>query len=290
MRVLYISNTAGAMSPVIRWLNKSGHESRVIMRRKYDLIEHTSSLDCSIMVDTPSEFYRAILGEIQNFKPDIIQSNSNIIGVILARLFAIRTPLILMYHGSEVRGRKKVHPEASLTDKIIVSTPDLENYGEWYDRPVSEIFEYKGGRISATALMLHAPYHMLDLRKEAKQWCKNRNIKLTIMKLDKDSMIPHSEMPAYLSQFEFYLDFKGYGDPRALSLVAIEAMKCGCKVVSDTDSTRIYTSENYKIRTPQDYLYLYKSIKRPTYGRTLRRLPRLLISTMKFLFLRFTLL
>ncbi|MHA1864446.1 MAG: glycosyltransferase [Candidatus Thorarchaeota archaeon] len=282
MRILYISNTAGVMSPVIKWLNKSGNKSRVIMRKKYDLIEHTSPLDCSIMVDSPRDFYRAVYVEIRNFKPDIIQSNSNIIGIILARLFAHRTPLILMYHGSEVRGRKKVHPEASLADKIIVSTPDLEEYGEWYDRPVSNIFKDKGGRILGTAFMIYASYNMLDLRKESKKWCKDRNLELTIMDLDNDPKIPRSEMPAYLSKFEYYIDFKGYGNSRAFSLVAIEAMKCGCKVVSDSDPTRIVTIDDYKVRTPEDYFMLYQSMKRPTIGRTIRRLPRLLISMLNF--------
>ncbi|MHA1965659.1 MAG: glycosyltransferase [Candidatus Thorarchaeota archaeon] len=289
MRVLYISNTAGAMTPVVRWLIKNGHQSRVVMRKKYDSIGSTSFLDCSVMVDSPYDFYRAVIAEIRKFRPDVVHSNSSIIGVILARMFAPRTPLILMYHGSEIRDRRKVHPEASLTDKIIVSTPDLDAYGEWYDRPVSDIFEYKGGRKLNTALMLYASHHMFDFRENSLEWCRERNIELTIINLDTDPIIPHSEMPAYLSKFEYYIDFKGYGDTRAFSLVALEAMKCGCKIVSDTDPSRIVTQKDYSVRTPQDYLILYNLLKKPSIRQTLRRVPRLIISILKFLLARTTL-
>jgi hypothetical protein len=179
----------------------------------------------------------------------------------LARLFCPTTPIVFQYHGGRVRYRKKAHEETTLADKVIVSTPDLSDFGEWFDRPVDKMFRYRGNRKLGTALMFYATYFMKDLRNEAEEWCKERGLDLTIVERGKDEGIPYLQMPTFLSQFEYFLDFKGYGDPKAISRLAIEAYACGCKIVSDTDPSREIIV--YNLPKPEIYVDLYKSLEDP---------------------------
>ncbi|MFW9975136.1 MAG: hypothetical protein ACFFDQ_07730 [Candidatus Thorarchaeota archaeon] len=262
MRVLYLWNPAGALTPVADWLVENGHEARIIMSTKFDLFGNTSISPAARMVNSSQEYYQVIIQELLRFHPSIIHVNAHLQSLVLARVLHPMTPIVFQYHGSEVRYRKAVHREILLADRVLVSTPDLKQYGEWYDRPVDSRFYDRGGRVKDTAVMFHTSFFMEDLQAEAKQWCESRGIKLTILQRDKGEGVPYEEMPKYLSKFEYFLDFKGYGDPEAYSRLAIEALACGTKVVSDNDPSKIL--ETYPFPKPERYYYLYKEIRRPT--------------------------
>ncbi|MEM2142076.1 MAG: hypothetical protein QXQ81_02325, partial [Candidatus Thorarchaeota archaeon] len=82
----------------------------------------------------------------------------------------------------------------------------------------------------------------------------------------KGESIPSAEMPAFLSRFEYYFDYKGID---ALSKKAMEAIECGCKVIPEGDDSIVLTS--YKKTTPRDYLKLYRSLPRPSMMLSLAR-------------------
>lgn len=231
------------------------------MSRKYDLFGNTSISPAAQMVESNSGYYAAVTRNLLTFHPTHIHVNQSLKSLVLARFLSPRTPIVFQYHGAEVRHRAAVHREAQLADKVIVSTPDLQQYGEWYDRPVHSMFHYRGGRRRNTAVMFYAPFYMRDLRAEAKQWSKARGIRLDIIERERGQGVLYAEMPAFLSKYEYYLDFKGYGHPRAISRLAIEALACGCKVVSDTDPDRIV--DEYDFVRPERYYNLYRSLSRP---------------------------
>lgn len=266
MRVLYLWNTAGALSPVADWLIDHGHQARIIMSSEFDLFGNTTISKAAHMVGSGLLYYRAVVKELIQFKPTHIHVNASLPSLVLARLIQPCIPIVFHYHGIEVRYRSEAHSEMVLADKVIVSTPDLRKYGEWYDRPVDRRFHYQGGRRDRTAVMFYADFYMSDLRVQAQEWCDERGIDLTIIERDKG--ISYQEMPRFLSTFEYYLDFKGYGDPNAISRLAIEAAACGCKIVSDTDPSRIITE--YHFPQPEEYIKLYQSLKNPPFS--LRRL------------------
>ncbi len=261
LRVLYLWNTAGALTPVADWLLDHGHQARILMSTEYDLFGSTSCSDAALMVDSVISYYLEVLRHLLVFQPTHVHINANIPSLILARLLKPTTPIVFQYHGIEVRYRDRVHPEMALADRVIVSTPDLRDYGRWYDRPVSKMFYYRGGREPNTAVMFYADYFMEDLRREAKQWCEERNIDLRIIQRGLDPIIPYAEMPQFLSKFEYFMDFKGYGDPEAISRLALEAIACGCKIVSDTDPTHVI--DDYDLPKPEVYYELYTDMKRP---------------------------
>jgi len=260
IKVLYVWNTAGTHSPVATWLIDHGHDARIIMHSAYDLYGNTRISKGAIMVDSTRAFYIALIKCLLKFRPTLIHSNGNIPALVLSRLIVPTTPIVLQYHGNDVRFRSRVHPEAALADKVIVSTPDLQRFGEWFDRPIESMFHYRGGRKKGTALMVFTSYFP-DKRDMAKAWCEKNNIELRILNRDVEGGVPFEELPSFLSKYEYYLDLKGISDPQTCSKMALEAMACGCKVITDYNLDRVL--DDYKIATPKTYITLYLSLKRP---------------------------
>jgi len=260
VKVLYLWNTAGTHSPVATWLIDHGHDARIIMRSSYDKYGNTRISKGAVMVDSSGDFYLSLIRHILVYRPTHIHVNANIPALVLARLLAPTTPIVLQYHGNDVRFRSKVHPEATLADKVIVSTPDLARFGEWFDRPIESMFHYRGGRKKGTALLVYTSYFP-DKRAIAKSLCAKKGIELRILDRDVEGGVPFEELPSFLSMFEYYLDFKGISDPKTCSKMALEAMACGCKVITDYDIDRVL--DDYKLATPKTYLTLYLSLKPP---------------------------
>jgi hypothetical protein len=279
LRVLYLWNTAGALTPVADWLLDNGHEALILMSTQFDKFGGTSISRAASMVGSVSEYYREAIRLLITFRPTLVHVNTSLQSLLLARLIRPTTPIVFQYHGTEVRYRPAAHPEAALADRVLVSTPDLVQYGEWYDRPVSARFHYRGGRQPGTALMYYANSFMKDLRKEAQDWCDDRGIKLTMMVHGEHPGVPYAEMPDFLSQFEYFLDFKGYPSPKAISRLAVEAVACGCKVVSDTNPSHII--DDYEMANPERYYRLYTSIRRPSFS--LRRVMIALVGLFKWM-------
>ena len=261
LRVLFLWNTAGALVPVADWLLENGHAARIIMNRNFDIFGQTSNSPAAKMVSSSKEYWFEVTRQLLLYHPTHIHVNASLPSLVLARLLCPDTPIVFQYHGGKIRYRDSAHEETALADKVIVSTPDLSDYGEWFDRPVDKMFYDRGIRKVGTALMFYATYFMKDLRTEAKEWCENRGVDLTIVERGKHEDIPYLQMPAFLSQYEYFLDFKGYGDPKAISRLAIEAYACGCKIVSDTDPSREIT--DYELPKPEIYVDLYNSLDNP---------------------------
>lgn len=264
LRVLYLWNTAGALTPVADLLLETGNDARILMSTKYDLFGNTFYSDAALMVDSPAEYHKTMLHQLVSYKPTHIHVNQSLESLSIARLLCPTTPIVFQYHGTEVRFKPHAHPEVVLADKVLVSTPDLQQYGEWYDRPVSEMFTYKGGRRENTAVMFYAPFFDRDSREEALEWCKEHDVELTIKNRAKGEGIPYMQMPSFLSSFEYLLDYKGVIQDGTLSRVAIEALSCGCKVVSDIDPTNIITT--YEFPKAKKFIDLYHSLERPSFS------------------------
>ncbi|MFW9831298.1 MAG: hypothetical protein ACFFD8_05945, partial [Candidatus Thorarchaeota archaeon] len=226
VRVLFVWNTAGASTPVSDWFIRNGYDSTIIMHNDYDAYGMTAGAMSSIMPTTLRSFYESIVNIIRSFRPTHIHVNSNIRTVPIIRATAPYTPVVFQYHGDDVRFRSRIHLEVEyLTDRVIVSTPDLQQYGEVYGCPVHESFVPKGGREEGTALLIIGANAHEDKSDVAKQYCRENDLELTILDCRKGESVPFSQMPEFLSKFEFYFDFKGIN---ALSKKAIEAVACGC--------------------------------------------------------------
>jgi hypothetical protein len=280
MKVLILWNTAGAFTPIAKYLNSNGHEARIVMREDFDIYGHTKESECAVMVDSAKGFYiEGIKQILYKFRPDIIHCSSYMKMVIVARAIAPRTPIILSYHGSDIRFAPRPHAITDLADFVHVTTPDLQQYGTWIDRVVDDYFYYRGGRKLNTALMYYSPHYYIDTRKAALKWCSERGITLTIIdRTDPDfKPIPNKDMPNIYSAHEYYLDWKGQKDEiDALSRSALEALACRCNVVHDSDKEKIITPEDYRLAREDDYVELYDSLLKVSRWQAVKRYPRVL--------------
>jgi len=285
MKILFCWDTAGVFATVAKWLNDNGHEARIVMNEECDPFGHSDSSGCAVMVKGPKAYYLEIIKQMREFKPDVVHVSDNVESVVLTRLFAPRTPIFLTYHGP-VRRREKIHPESKLVEKITVAIPDLSNYGEWMDRPIRDMFYYRGGRVPSTALMVYADYWWVDWRDVAKIWAQRNGMELTILDRAKGDMVPYMEMPEYLSQFDYYLDWKGhkYNEDGSItfSLMALEAAACGCKIIHDSNFGKIY--EELEVIKSEDYLKIYSTMKRRSIRRALWQYPRAILGVIKKIF------
>jgi hypothetical protein len=276
MKVLYLWNTAGVFTPVAEWLLDNGHQAKIVMRYMYDLYRQTQDSRAAHMVNTGRDFYLTGLRQIRRFKPDIIHINSSVKMLILARAIAWRTPIVFTYHGSDARNPTgKPHKEVTqLADYISVTTPDLESYGNYIERPVHPMFHDRGGRRPRTALMFYKSHFYVDNREKAKEWAKDKDIELTILdELHPDFPIPHEEMPGVLSKYEYFIDWKGQKDELfALSKTAIEALACGCKVVHDSNVNHEIQPSDWEDCGATPYIRLYMWLERASRWKTFKRL------------------
>lgn len=284
MKVLYLWNTAGVFSPVANWLNENGHEAKILARWAFDIYEQTSSLDCAVMVNSARDFYKASIKLIRSFKPDIIHVSGSLKALAIARTFAWRTPIVMTFHGADVRNpdKKPSVVATRLADFIHVTTQDLAPYGTWIDRPLDPMFHYRGDRQAGTALMFYKSHFMTDQRELARMWCAGKEIELDILdELHPDFPIPNKDMPALFSKYEYYLDMKGHvGDLYALSKTAREALACGCKVLHEANLEVVL--RDYVAVEPETYLDLYETFKRASLWKMLKRLPRVAYYVMRF--------
>lgn len=281
MKVLFLGNTAGAFTPVAEWLHANGHETKIVVRECFDPYKFTENSGLGVLVGGPRDLYRETMRQIQEMSPDIIHISSSLELLLIARLQSWKTPVVFTYHGVDVRDSTgRPHKIVSqLADHITVTTPDLSSYGNFLDRVISSDFRYRGGRVPDTALMFYGDYFYADKRDFAREWCGDRGHTLTILDKNHASYpIPHDEMPDYFSRYEYYLDWKDQrGELHALSKTALEALRCGCKVIHDSDFEREITEKDVSWVTPEDYLSLYDEVlKGRSKWRSFRRLPRVL--------------
>ena len=258
MKILVIHNTAGGYSAVLDWLVLNGHDVKLIEIEKHDTFRRASKHKESIIAKNQKHFFKEIVKQIMRFKPDVIHVNSMLYAVLCSR-YVTRIPLVLRFCGSDIRG-KKLPSIAKLANKIVVSTDDLKEYGDVYNSPISTIFEYKGGRVLGTAVMVMYKRNVTIFDVEgATQWCEENGVSLVVINQD-EKPIRFESMPHLLSRFEYYMEFKGLPD---LSKLAREARGCGCKVIHNGKPKEVFPDAT----KPVEYLDLYMNLKNTKFSR-----------------------
>ncbi|OYT56918.1 MAG: hypothetical protein B6U76_02415 [Desulfurococcales archaeon ex4484_217_2] len=232
MRVLHIWNTAGVASILAKYQRKLlGWDTWVIMRKKYDkygVTTYGALYNC----DTIS-FY--IIAMALASKYDIIHVHSLDRIVLVIKKVYKKKPVILHYHGSDIRGlwdKKKRY--WSKADKIIVATEDLLKdappNATFLPNPVdTEIFKPMPKlRRKKWALFIYSSEkkHRVSLS-WAKEIAKSLKLKLYILNRE-TKPIPYKAMPHILNRFEYFIDHRYV---EALSKTALEALACGLKVI-----------------------------------------------------------
>lgn len=232
MKVLHIWDHAGVSGILAKYQRRMGYDVEVVKREGFDPYGINEYYGINIYKGRAQHFYYFLIWEAKNW--DLIHFHADFIQL----LPFIRKPIVLHFHGSELRNRKVKTSHLSLLQKIsnikkiLVATPDLLSIlpnATWLPTPIdTEHFSHslfiRNSKLD-TALYTHNWYesgdHAVDL---AEQY----GLELKVLDRVKHESIPYKHMPAYLSQFEYFIDRK---EIPSLSKMGLEALTMGLKVI-----------------------------------------------------------
>lgn len=228
MRVLHINNAAGVPSLFVQALRERGIDADLIVPKR-----HPFGFPSETVLNLPApRFFFRVLKLSRNY--DIVHMhglsrllfNFNIFG-----LKAMRSTLVLHLHGTEIRashGRLSTKIALEISDQILVGTPDLLSYcpsAIWLPTPIDPVFKPSANpERRGKALYFRKWYEP-----EKERMVYNESVKMGLRLTVPDRPIPYKKMPFFLNQFEVFFD--RFTIP-SLSKTALEALACGCKVVS----------------------------------------------------------
>lgn len=229
MKILHIWNTAGVGSLLAYFMDKLfGTKSWVVMRKKLDpfgLTTFGESWECGGKIFTLKALWMA-----KNYELIHVHSFDRIIPFL--KMIYPKKPVILHYHGSDIRDKWNQKKYWKKADKVLISTPDLLDGAPeeaiLLSNPVNiEKFKSLTDRSDNSAI-----YIIKNQIKENLEWpslmAHKHGLKISFRDRIKNP-IPHSELPMLLNQYTYFID-RDY--VKSLSKTALEALACGCKVVN----------------------------------------------------------
>lgn len=164
-----------------------------------------------------------------------IHVNAGLVAPIRAR--HPRKRIILHHHGDNLRHMDPARRERCErhADKVLVSTPDLREYGggEWMPNPVdTDLFSPRAPPRNGKA----AYFIIRDEPRDIKlQMLERGRVRLDYDLHDiNERPVPYAGMPGFLSGYEYYIDIKWLPIGKvmaALSTTGLQALAVGCKVV-----------------------------------------------------------
>jgi hypothetical protein len=259
-RLLQVWEISCSSATLSRYLEKHGWKCLVVTRESFD--KHNCGKEFwnyRLVPGRARHYYLEIVKAILTFRPTLILVRQNFEVLPLIRLFAPTTPIIMQFHGLEVRGRSTLPWQSLLATKRICSTKDIAQYGTYYGTPIHPMFKKAppGVRKKGTALFVRGYLGEADALDKAIQYAKDHGLELDIIDRTKGEQIPHEEMPDLLQKYEWYLDFKNMTTRDVISKTAIEFLQTTSdesvgKVV--TDAGDILTE--FKTTQLSDYLEL----------------------------------
>ncbi|MHA1770215.1 MAG: hypothetical protein ACTSXS_01305 [Candidatus Thorarchaeota archaeon] len=264
-RLLQIWDITCSSAILASYMESRGWRCKVLIRKAFH--RHNCSdefRDYEIIPGGVPRYYLAILKTLLTFRPDLILVRQNYDLLPFIRFFAPRTPIVLQFHGSEVRHRKTLPWQSTIANRRIVSTRDLVAYGTYYGTPIHPMFvpPPKGTRKPGTALFIRtAGIDSVDCLDKAIAFAKENNLQLTVIDRIKGPQVPHKQMPEIFQKHEWYLDLKGLTSSTVLSKTAIEFLRTTSpdapgKVL--TDSGEVLTS--FETTTLEEYFDLLESM------------------------------
>jgi hypothetical protein len=230
VRVLHIWNTAGVASVIAKYTDREfGTMSRVITRLQADRVGLTTFGQA--YDEGPTLFFAR--GLLAARKADVVHVHSlDRIVPWLRRLYAHK-PLVVHYHGTDIRGRwGEKSSRWSRADFVAYSTPNLAEgapaSARWMPNPVDTEAFYPRGVQRRPNSALSFRYGMDE---EAEALARERSLTLTWAER---WTVRHEDMPSLLSSFECYIDLRrppGHATANSVGKAALEALACGCRVI-----------------------------------------------------------
>ena len=260
MRVLHVTNIAGVPSLLVEGLAEEGIEADLIGRKRNPYgFPHETVVDVSVML---FPFYLLRLSQDYDLVHVHALSYRHFFNIDVFLLKMSKAKLVVHLHGTEIReSSNKLSTKASLEicDQVLVGTPDLLSYypkAIWLPTPIDPVFKsLKNPQRYGRALYIKKWYEP-EAEEMVRKKCDEIGLELRVL----HRPIPYSEMPRFLNQFEVFFDQQTIP---SLSKTALEALACGCRVISwkglITNSEEII--EQHKLRVVRERLIeIYENI------------------------------
>ena len=201
--VLHVWDVAGVACTLAKWTNKVyGANTNVYAMKKDDPFGHLT--DGESYVETGKRFSTLVLQNIRNF--DIVHIHGVDDFVYRVKKYYPRKPVVLHYHGTDIRGRWNIRQgHWRYADVILVSTLDLLEGAPkevvYLPNPVDTDLFYPNPNCSEVApnSALTFKYGAVDL---AEKLAEKHGLVLCVHRRNKRFL----EMPQLLRKFGWYID------------------------------------------------------------------------------------
>lgn len=283
LKILHIWNTAGVPQTLAKFQRKLGHKADVITRTISDVTRNLADPDIvKSVIGGPKKYTLTIL--MRAWKYDIIHSHAPRFYNKYIRRFHPRKIWVAHFHGTDIRGRWKENASHHRgCDFLAVSTPELligcESNVQWIPNPVdTDHFNRTQPYKPKTALFVFRWERQRPALEQAIKECKQFGVELTIRDRATE-FIPHKDFPAYLQQFEYYMDTKTYEtfDPvlkdtkwdipnsevkmnDSLSLTALQQLGMGGKVINNYQVTKTFPDEYEPDLVAENWIDIYRRL------------------------------
>ena len=237
MKILHIWDQAAVACTLAKYQRKLGHESIVIKRNGYDPYGIMSFYnEKTLNVKFSKIFTWLVVKKAKNY--DIIHIHDLFEIVAVIREKYPKKKIVLHYHGSILRltPRNILQKYESKVDCILVSTPDLLNFveGTYLPNPIDiEHFHPRKVKKNQRALSVMSKWESQEVLDNL---LKSRNISLNIFYQNRNlKPIKYSEMPDYLSDFEYFIDLKLVYNSKpmpAFGCLGLQSLSLGLKVLN----------------------------------------------------------
>ena len=254
VRVLHVGDASGISHVLAKYQNRMpGYRADVILRERGDgrglatyyneqgwrrVPIHRSPLwkrARSRRYAIATRFVDIVNREAKNYDVVHIHVNAEIVPPVRRR--HPRKRIVLHHHGDRLRmePRASLEPYERHADKVLVSTPDLREYGghEWLPNPVDiDLFSRRDVSRNGRGLYLLLGGEPADTKVRL---IKESGIGIGwVLRDTTHSPVKHVDMPLLLSSYEYYIDIKWLPIGKvmeALSATGLQALSVGCKVV-----------------------------------------------------------
>lgn len=241
LRVLHIWDTAGVSGTLAKYQRLQGLHVDVITRPDFDPLEINKFYGDYVIPSSGKDFLLYSLIISRHY--DIIHVHSLPSYAQKVKVLHPRKKVFLHIHGKddcEKTNKLRYNP----ADAVIIATPDLKDYlkeknNTFYLPNMVDTDHFKpsplpsagrrGGAITFSMRYLDMQKVKSYLERMGCTSCINFDI------IDREkTAIPYKDMPAFLSQFEEYIDVKFFQGEvlRASSKTGLEALACGLAVIN----------------------------------------------------------
>jgi glycosyltransferase involved in cell wall biosynthesis len=236
LRILHIWDTAGVSGTLAKYQRLRGLHVDVITRPNFDPMDINKFYGDYVIPSNGKDFLLYSIMISRHY--DIIHVHSLPSYVQKIKVIHPKKKVLLHIHGKDdcEKANKTLY---NLADVVITATPDLQEHLKDKDKifylpnmvDTDHFKPYSSNRRKG-AITFSIRY--LDMDK-TRSYLEQRGYACNFDVIDREkTTIPYKDMPAFLSQFEEYIDVKFFqGDIlKASSKTGLEALACGLRVIN----------------------------------------------------------